>query len=111
MEKILTTKLIYHSGLITLLFLFNISQTVFSQTINFYSILELYTGDTPLWVTVGDINGDGKPDIVAVNAGNNGNTISVFLNTTPNGIFTPSFSDKTDSVSYTHLTLPTNREV
>ena len=92
----MTTKLIYHSGLITLLFLFNISQTVFSQTINFYSILELYTGDTPLWVTVGDINGDGKPDIVAVNAGNNGNTISVFLNTTPNGIFTPSFSDKTD---------------
>ena len=42
------------------------------------------SGDGPLQVVAGDVNGDGKPDLVVANsgnyAGNNSSTISVFLN-------------------------------
>ena len=41
-------------------------------------------------ILVGDLNGDGKPDIVI--AANQGNTVSVLLNTTPPGAITPTFA-------------------
>jgi hypothetical protein len=41
-------------------------------------------------VTIGDLNGDGKPDLVIANAGDN--NVSVLLNTTAPGASTPSFA-------------------
>jgi hypothetical protein len=48
------------------------------------------TGENPIYVTVGDLNADGLPEIVAVN--NNSYTVSVFKNTSVNGnlSFSPS---------------------
>lgn len=51
------------------------------------------SGTTPNAVAVGDLNGDGKPDIVSANGGNN--SVSVLLNTMPlatrSNISLPSF--------------------
>jgi len=41
------------------------------------------TGTSPYWVSTVDLNGDGKPDLVAANNGDN--TVSVLLNTTAPG--------------------------
>src|SRR5206468_5784357 len=55
------------------------------------------TGTTPFSVTVGDLNGDGKLDLVVANDG--ANTVSVLLNTTAPGAATPSFAAKQDFVT------------
>ncbi len=47
------------------------------------------TGMFPTSTTAADINGDGKPDLIATNS--SGNTVSVLLNTTAAGAATPSF--------------------
>jgi trimeric autotransporter adhesin len=47
-------------------------------------------GDAPSAVTVADVNGDGKPDVIAVN--HDEDTASVLLNTTAPGAATPSFA-------------------
>ena len=53
----------------------------------------LISGDTPYGIDVGDIDGDGKPEIVTANR--YGDSISVFLNaTTPGVINTSSFATK-----------------
>ena len=88
-------QLIYHSGLITLLFLFGMLQTIFSQTVNFSTKTDFTAGTSPANVTIGDLNGDGKPDIVIPNSGTDA-SISVFMNTTAPLATTPSFSAKTD---------------
>jgi hypothetical protein len=50
-------------------------------------------GNVPNSVAVGDLNGDGKPDLAVANPG--ANTVSVYLNTSsPGGL--PTFSAKTD---------------
>jgi hypothetical protein len=47
-------------------------------------------GPNPVFVAVGDFNGDGKPDLALANY--NLGTVSVLLNTTPAGASTPSFT-------------------
>jgi Calx-beta domain-containing protein/VCBS repeat protein len=58
-------------------------------TASFAAHQEFATGDGPLSVTVGDLNGDGKPDLAVANS--NVSTVSVLLNTTNSGAATPSF--------------------
>jgi hypothetical protein len=60
------------------------------------------TGSNPRSVSIGDINGDGKPDLATANY--NSTSASVFLNTTTPGSLTPVFSEKTD---YTTELYPT----
>ncbi|HLN98743.1 MAG TPA: VCBS repeat-containing protein, partial [Pyrinomonadaceae bacterium] len=52
------------------------------------------TSNSPRSVSVGDLNGDGKPDLVVANVGSN--TVSVLLNTTAPGAATSSFAAKQD---------------
>jgi hypothetical protein len=47
-------------------------------------------GSTPNSVAIGDLNGDGKPDLATANAKDH--TVTVLLNTTPPGATTPSFA-------------------
>jgi len=54
------------------------------------------TGSLPNSVSIGDINGDGKPDLTVANRNINSNTISILLNTAPTGSTTPAFAPKVD---------------
>ena len=66
-----------------------IDATAFAPAIDFP------TGSTPNNVLVGDIDGDGKPDVVVANY--NSNTISIYRNTSTSGsIGASSFDDKVD---------------
>ena len=61
---------------------------------SFSSKTDLATGESPMSVSIGDFNDDGKPDIAVANY--NSNTVSLFLNMTRPGALTPSFSPKID---------------
>ena len=52
------------------------------------------TGVFPFSLAVGDVNGDGKPDLAVANGSSN--TASILLNTTAPGATTPSFAAKVD---------------
>ncbi|MDR3625963.1 MAG: FG-GAP-like repeat-containing protein [Ignavibacteriaceae bacterium] len=54
------------------------------------------TGIGPYFVTTGDVNGDGMPDIIIANDNNKDSTISVLLNTTETNASIPTFSAKND---------------
>jgi elongation factor P hydroxylase/preprotein translocase subunit SecB len=56
--------------------------------------VDFATGKYPYSVTISDINGDGKPDLVVAN--HNSNSVSVLLNTTAPGAAAPSFAPKAD---------------
>ena len=64
--------------------------TLGAVAVNFTSQQKLATGTDPYFVTAGDVNGDGKPDLVVVNK--NDATVSIYLDTTAPGATTPSFA-------------------
>src|SRR5437867_157192 len=65
-----------------------------AATPNFAAKQDFATGTSPVSVTVGDVNLDGKLDLAVANL--NSNTVSVLLNTTAPGAATPSFAAKQD---------------
>ncbi len=66
----------------------------YGPPVSFTAKQDFITGDYPVAVEIGDLNGDGRPDIANVNRSSS--TISVFLNTTTPGAATPSFGAKQD---------------
>jgi hypothetical protein len=67
-------------------------------TISFAAKVDLITGAGPLSVAIGDLNGDGKPDLVVADF--TANTVSVFKNTCTVG--TISFLAKSDFTTASH---------
>jgi hypothetical protein len=65
-----------------------------ATTPTFAPAADFATGRAPLGVAIGDLNGDGKPDLAVSNQ--NSNSVSVLLNTTAPGATTPSFAGKQD---------------
>jgi uncharacterized protein YjdB len=66
-----------------------------SGTVNFDSRVDYTAGTNPTNVVVGDIDGDGKPEMIVTNVSDN--TISVFQNTSTGGaINSGSFASKVD---------------
>jgi hypothetical protein len=65
-----------------------------STSASFSSRTDFGTGSAPDAVAVGDINGDGMPDLAVANFFSN--SVSVLLNTTTPGSTTPSFAAKQD---------------
>jgi uncharacterized protein YjdB len=66
-----------------------------SGSINLNSKVDFTTGTTPCRVTIGDVDGDGKSDIIVTNSASN--TVSVFRNTSTSGsLSTGSFAAKVD---------------
>jgi hypothetical protein len=63
-------------------------------TPSFAAKQDFATGAVPWSVQVGDLNGDGKLDLVVANSSDS--TVSVLLNTTAPGAATPSFAAKQD---------------
>ncbi len=63
-----------------------------STTPSFATQALFAAGEAPYSVTVGDINDDGKPDIVVASAGDN--TVSVLLDTTAAGATAPTFAPR-----------------
>jgi 6-phosphogluconolactonase (cycloisomerase 2 family) len=54
-----------------------------SGSISLAGKVDYATGSTPAGITIADIDGDGKPDVVGTNEGSN--TMSIFLNTSTSG--------------------------
>lgn len=65
-----------------------------AATPSFASKQDFATGEGPIYITVGDLNGEGKLDLAVVDLLSN--TVSVLLNTTESGAATPSFAAKQD---------------
>ncbi|MEO5647342.1 MAG: FG-GAP-like repeat-containing protein [Chitinophagaceae bacterium] len=65
--------------------------------ISFATKVDFTTGSTPFSVAIGDLDGDGKPDLAVTNAAAGVNTVSILRNTsTPGIISAASFSPKVD---------------
>src|SRR4028119_1756525 len=71
-------------------------------TPTFAPTVDFPTGNGPFSVSIGDINGDGKPDVATANVNPTGSinmllyTTSILINTTPTGATTPTFAPKVD---------------
>ncbi|MEG4230356.1 FG-GAP-like repeat-containing protein, partial [Microcoleus sp. N9_B2] len=64
--------------------------TTGAATPTFATQITFATGTKSASVSIGDINGDGKPDLAVANAGSN--NASILLNTTATGAATPTFA-------------------
>ncbi|TRX37771.1 FG-GAP-like repeat-containing protein [Flavobacterium restrictum] len=73
------------------------------STSSFVSKVDFATGSSPFSVVIGDLDGDGKPDLAVANYGSN--TVSVFRNSATSGtIATSSFASKIDFATTTQPT-------
>ena len=73
----------------------NISTTGTVSPGSFSSGVDFFTGSNPIDIAIGDIDGDGKPDLAVANL--NDNTVSLFRNTSvPGEITSGSFAGKVD---------------
>src|SRR6185369_5709047 len=68
-----------------------------SAILSFSANREFATGTGPIYVTLGDLNEDGRLDLAVANF--NSNNVSVLLNITAPGAATPSFAAKQDFVT------------
>ncbi len=59
----------------------------YSDVLGFATNVDFPTGNGPRSVSIGDINGDGEPDLAVANS--NSNTTSILLNTTTTGATPP----------------------
>jgi hypothetical protein len=86
----------FYKIILALVLLISIKVTAQSLPPNFYKpMVDFTTGNTPNVIAIGDLDGDGKPDMVVVNI--NSNTISVLHNTSISGsINASSFAAKVD---------------
>ncbi|WRH67325.1 MAG: FG-GAP-like repeat-containing protein [Planktothrix sp. GU0601_MAG3] len=80
--------------------LLNTTATV-ATTPTFATKVDFPTGTSPYSVSIGDINGDGKPDLAVANSNSSG-TASILLNTTATVATTPTFATKVDFPTGTH---------
>jgi hypothetical protein len=65
-----------------------------ATTPTFATKVDFPTGTNPYSVSIGDFNGDGKPDLAVANGFSN--TVSILLNTTATNATTPTFATKVD---------------
>ncbi|MEZ2280071.1 MAG: FG-GAP-like repeat-containing protein, partial [Microcoleus sp.] len=65
-----------------------------ATTPTFAAKVDFAAGTKPYSVSIGDINGDGKPDLAVANL--DGSSASILLNTTATGATTPTFAAKVD---------------
>jgi uncharacterized protein (TIGR02145 family) len=76
----------------------NTSSTGLIDAGSFDAKVDFATGMNPRGMVIGDLDGDGKPDLAIANS--NGNSISVFRNTSTTGsITTSSFASKVDLIA------------
>ena len=68
-----------------------------ATTPSFAPQVSFAAGAVPYGIAIGDMNGDGKVDLVATHI--DGNTVSVLLNTTTSGAITPSFTTQAPLVT------------
>ena len=83
---------------------FNVTflSTLTINATSFYTKIDFPSGTNPYYTAIGDIDGDGKPDLAIVNSGSN--SISVYRNTSSTGsLTTGSFAS---AVYFTTGTLP-----
>ncbi len=86
---------IANSGTNSISVLRNISSSGLITSSSFAARVDFATGVYPTSVAIGDLDGDGKPDLAITN--NNSNSVSVLHNTSVNGyISTGSFATKVD---------------
>src|SRR4028119_885311 len=67
----------------------------YSGVLGFAPKVDFTTGTRPFFVSIGDINGDGKLDLAVANRNSSGSA-SILLNTTATGATTPTFATKVD---------------
>jgi hypothetical protein len=77
-----------------------------AATPSFAAKVDFGAGSNPQSVAIGDLNGDGRPDLAVANScsqceGGSGD-VSVLLNTTPAGAAAPTFATKVDFAAHDH---------